>query len=258
MKVSIFEKSVNWKLYFLLLIGSILSSIAVLPYARTLQGGILEVTFLSLILQNAIVFGIIIFVGLHLSKKLGLRISILENFVNSKKITIGSTLSTSILFGILTGFSIIFLDCFIFVKLGISEICLMQIPLWQGFLASFYGGVCEEIILRLFLMTLIVWVLSKLTKFKRKIVTNNKVMWSSIIISAIFFGLAHLPAAAASISITLTTGTIFRIILLNGIAGIVFGWLYWKKGLESAMIAHFSADIMLHVFPPFFLRIMMG
>jgi membrane protease YdiL (CAAX protease family) len=38
--------------------------------------------------------------------------------------------------------------------------------------------------------------------------------------------------------------------LLNAIWGIVFWYLYWKKGLESSMIAHFSADIMLHVFLP--------
>jgi hypothetical protein len=34
---------------------------------------------------------------------------------------------------------------------------------------------------------------------------------------------------------------------LNGVLGVAFGRLYWKKGLESAMIAHFSADIVLHV-----------
>jgi len=28
---------------------------------------------------------------------------------------------------------------------------------------------------------------------------------------------------------------------------VVFGWLYQTRGLESAMIAHFSADIVLHV-----------
>jgi membrane protease YdiL (CAAX protease family) len=43
--------------------------------------------------------------------------------------------------------------------------------------------------------------------------------------------------------------------LLNGIGGVVFGWLYWKKGLESAMIAHFSADIVLHVLLPAILMI---
>jgi len=40
---------------------------------------------------------------------------------------------------------------------------------------------------------------------------------------------------------------ITRALLLNGLGGLAFGWLYWKQGLESAMIAHFSADIVLHV-----------
>ena len=47
--------------------------------------------------------------------------------------------------------------------------------------------------------------------------------------------------------IPLTPLVITRAILLNGIGGVVFGWLYWKRGLEAAMIAHFSADIVLHV-----------
>jgi membrane protease YdiL (CAAX protease family) len=40
---------------------------------------------------------------------------------------------------------------------------------------------------------------------------------------------------------------ITRAIVLNGGGGLAFGWLYWKQGLESAMIAHFSADIVVHV-----------
>jgi membrane protease YdiL (CAAX protease family) len=46
-----------------------------------------------------------------------------------------------------------------------------------------------------------------------------------------------------------------RIILLNALGGIVFGCLYWKKGLEAAIIAHFSADIVLHVLLPLLGRI---
>jgi len=41
-----------------------------------------------------------------------------------------------------------------------------------------------------------------------------------------------------------------RAIVLNGLAGIVWGWLYWKSGLEAAMVSHFSADIVLHVIWP--------
>lgn len=70
----------------------------------------------------------------------------------------------------------------------------------------------------------------------------------SIIFAAIIFGLGHLPATAQIIS--LNAIVIMRAILLNGLGGIIFGWLYWKKGLESAMIAHFSADIVLHTITP--------
>jgi membrane protease YdiL (CAAX protease family) len=43
---------------------------------------------------------------------------------------------------------------------------------------------------------------------------------------------------------------ITRALVLNGVGGLAFGWLYWKQGLESAMIAHFSADVVLHVITP--------
>ena len=43
---------------------------------------------------------------------------------------------------------------------------------------------------------------------------------------------------------------VVRTIALNAIAGIAFGWLFWKHGLEMAMLAHFSADIVLHVVAP--------
>jgi membrane protease YdiL (CAAX protease family) len=71
------------------------------------------------------------------------------------------------------------------------------------------------------------------------------VMWVANILSAILFGIGHLPATA--LIIPLTTLVITRAIILNGFVGIVCGYLYWKRGLESAMVAHFSADIVLHV-----------
>jgi membrane protease YdiL (CAAX protease family) len=48
----------------------------------------------------------------------------------------------------------------------------------------------------------------------------------------------------------ITPPVILRAVLLNGIGGVVFGWLFFKKGLEFAMISHFSLDIVLHVFLP--------
>lgn len=113
-----------------------------------------------------------------------------------------------------------------------------------GFLASFYGGIAEELQLRLFLMTLLAWLF---TRFGRSTVTPL-VAWSAIVIAALAFGAGHLPAA--SHVWPLDSIVITRTVLLNGVGGVVFGWLYWKQGLETAMLAHFGADLVLHVFAP--------
>lgn len=59
------------------------------------------------------------------------------------------------------------------------------------------------------------------------------------------FGAGHLPAVVALAP--LTTVVVVRALLLNGIAGVSFGWLYWRRGLLAAMVALFSADIVLHI-----------
>ena len=43
---------------------------------------------------------------------------------------------------------------------------------------------------------------------------------------------------------------IARAVPLVGVGGVVFGWLYLKRGLLAAMLAHFSADMVLHVAVP--------
>lgn len=58
-----------------------------------------------------------------------------------------------------------------------------------------------------------------------------------------YFRALHLPATAALVG--LTPLLLLRAFLLNSIGGGAFGWLYWKEGLESAMIAHFFTDAVI-------------
>jgi membrane protease YdiL (CAAX protease family) len=74
---------------------------------------------------------------------------------------------------------------------------------------------------------------------------TNAVFWIANILAAVLFGLGHLPTL--STLVPLTARMIVRTVVLNGLLGMIFGWLYWKRGLEAAMISHFSADIVLHV-----------
>ncbi len=250
--------NINRKLFLILWMASIFGVIAILPYVFTLQGGIPEnsqipiyLLIIGQIIQNAIIFAIAILVGLKLAKKVGFGLPILEGWLEGREIKsdLKSILGISIGLGLLAGVLIVGLD-YLFSLLGVTiNVAQASInpPAWQGFLASFYGGINEEIMLRLFLMTLIVWVFYKIKKTKEGNPTKLSI-WLGIVLAAIIFGAGHLPALM-SIT-TLTPLLIIRTIALNALGGIIFGWLYWKKGLESAMISHFSADIVLHVIVP--------
>jgi membrane protease YdiL (CAAX protease family) len=215
----------------------------------TVQGDILKqinipiyVVFIAQILQSALIFSLAIFVGLLLTKKVDFHLPVLEAFVELKDYVkvIKEISGISILLGILSALAIYLTD-YLFSLLGTTISTHKVIaPMWQTLAASFYGGIAEEVLLRLFLMTLLVWIG---TKIANQTVPSQSVVITSIIIAAVIFGLGHLPITAALTSVTPLI--ILRAVVLNGIGGVVFGWLYWKKGLESAIIAHFFADIFL-------------
>ena len=98
-----------------------------------------------------------------------------------------------------------------------------------------YGAVIEEIMLRLFWMSLIAFVLHKLFGKKHDQPTVAILMIANVI-AALLFAAGHLPATAQLLG--LTPMIIVRCFLLNGGLGLLFGWLYRKYGLRYSMIAH--------------------
>ena len=115
---------------------------------------------------------------------------------------------------------------------------------FTGFLASFYGGIVEEIELRLFFVTLLAWFLHLLAGRR----AARWQLWTAVVVAAIAFGAGHLPMAAKLWP--LDAVVVARTVLLNAIAGLVFGWFYVRNGIESAMLSHFCADLVLHVAAP--------
>lgn len=115
-------------------------------------------------------------------------------------------------------------------------------PFWTGALASIYGAVNEEVLLRLFLFTLVYFLMGKCITIQGS--NRLAVLWGVNIFVALLFGIGHLPAAFQLTSPSILE--ILRILFLNGIAGIVFGWLYWSRGFWTAVSAHFVTDIMIH------------
>lgn len=116
---------------------------------------------------------------------------------------------------------------------------------WRGALASFYGGIVEETECRLLLVSLFVWLLAWLNHRQAR----PWIFVVAIVLAALLFGAGHLPAAFA-IGIAHAPFAIARIVLLNALVGLLTGTLFWKYGLEHAMLAHFCADLVLHVAAP--------
>jgi hypothetical protein len=98
-----------------------------------------------------------------------------------------------------------------------------------------YGGVTEELLLRFGLLSAVAYGGWRLTG-RRTIGPSSRVMWAAIAVSAVLFGVGHLPALARQIG--LTPLLVARTVLLNAILGVAFGWLYWRRSLEAAMVAH--------------------
>ena len=258
------KSSINWKVFLILWTASVLASIAVLPYALTIQTSALNSIELPLplpvivtvqIIQNAVLLAITIFIGPLLASRIGLGAPILEAATRGDPVgqRIRAILPPSVALGVIGTLIILALEIFLFQPAMLRELGntasllnleTLQPAAWMGFLASFYGGIAEEVLLRLFFMTLLAWLGHFISKTSDGKPTSG-VLWVANILAAVLFGLGHLPAMSTIIPITPLV--IARTVTLNGLLGILFGRLYWKRGLEAAIISHFSADLILHV-----------
>lgn len=254
----------NWKMFLVLLGACAFGVVAILPYSITLQGGLervraltpvpLEVLLPLQILQNLILFAVAIAAGLFFAGRVGLGLPILEAALAKQPVReqLQRIWLPSILLGVLAAGAIVGLDV-LFQPLILRELggladllagANAQPPAWQGLLASFYGGINEEVLLRLLVLSFLAW-LGKFLAHDEQGRPRAAVLWGANLLAAILFGLGHLPTLSALAP--LTPLLITRTVLLNAVGGVAFGYLYTSRGLESAMLAHFSADIVLHV-----------
>ena len=113
------------------------------------------------------------------------------------------------------------------------------------------GGIVEEVMLRLFFMSLLVWIISRLFCRDKKPIPAAVFVIANIL-SAVMFAAGHLPATMAMT--TLTPLILFRCFLLNGGIGLCFGFLYRKYGIGYAMLAHGGAHLISDLLMIIFVR----
>jgi hypothetical protein len=233
---------------FLIGLAGVLSTLAMeIPLPKEIQKAISKIftpwefKLLSLINPTIMLFFAAI-TGTLLYDKVHFQIPLIERLIlKAKNTQVTGLLKFGVIGGLISGI-LITLTTLVFNPVLPAEFIELgnnfKPPLITRFL---YGGLTEEILIRFGVMTFVVWLLVQISGK-----LNPLIYWIGILISAIVFGVGHLPIVFTMVK-TPTVALVIYIIFGNAVGGIVFGWLYWKKGLETAMIAHVFAHIIMLV-----------
>ena len=180
-------------------------------------------------LGYAIILGII---GIILAQKIGLWRKV--KFIKQGNIEL-------LIVSLIGGAAFILIDVLVFSNFHeVIQNSYEAKPTVEYIIASItYGGVIEEVMLRLFLMSLISFVIQKITKKEEM---SIKILIIANVIVALLFAAGHLPGTFMMIT-PVTPMIIFRCFLMNGGFGLLFGRLYRKYGIHYAMLGHAGVHI---------------
>jgi len=195
------------------------------------QIGSVEIFTLVYILQSFIYAVVLGLVGKAIAKKIGLWRSLSFEF---------KPLVSVILVSLIGGAIFTLGDYHLFGSfIDVVKDSYLVKPTFNYIIASItYGGVVEEVMLRLFFMSLIAFLLHKLTR--KQEVSDSQLVIANVI-SAILFAAGHIPGTLAMME--LTPIVLARCFLMNGGFGLAFGRLYRKYGIQYAVLAHAGVHI---------------
>ena len=170
----------TWRVFGVLMAGALVGLIAILPYVLTLLERLppsvadalppLWVLLPLQLGQSLVLIGLATALGLWLGPKVGLgapQVYALVRGDRKARPHLRAHFRSAAVLGVLVGAAIVLLDLWVFaprLAASGSPLSTLQPPAWQGLLASLYGGIVEELLLRLGLMTLLVWVGVRLTR----------------------------------------------------------------------------------------------
>jgi membrane protease YdiL (CAAX protease family) len=223
------------------MLGVVILTTTVLPQllAETILPAPMWVISLAGLAQSALLVALATWAGVALAPAVGLRAPAFEAGVAGR--AIAPALKPQLLPGIIAGL-VGGLLLFAVNRNAPAALAAVQERFSPPFLARvLYGGITEELLLRWGVMTAFVWLAWRFLQHRRG-APRVTYIWLAIVVSAFLFGVGHLPAASALVG-PLDVNVVVFVIGANAVFGLVFGYLFWRFGLESAMIAHALAHV---------------
>jgi hypothetical protein len=185
-------------------------------------------------LQSAVLLALAVWIGVALSRPLGLGAPVTEALLSGTGAgaAFKRQLVPATLVGVATAAWLLFLGTITPTELQGRE-TPVHIPLIAKLL---YGGITEELLMRWGLMTALVWLPWRVLQRRNG---PPHIVWvlGGVLAAALLFAVGHMPAVIA-MGGRLTPQVTAYILLGNALPGILFGILYWRRGLEAAVLAH--------------------
>ncbi len=199
------------------------------------------------VIQSTVFLSLAVLIGFTLAPKVGLSSPVAEAAAEGRALS--SALKPQIIPGLIGGLAggAAILASWVLAKPFLPPIFVSRAEKFNRLLPLltrlFYGGITEELLLRWGVLTFLVWAAWRLLQGGRG---RPHIIYfvSAIVVSSVVFGLGHLPIAFA-LAEHVTTPIVFFIITANSVFGLIAGYLYWKKGLEAAIIAHMLAHVVI-------------
>jgi hypothetical protein len=223
-----------------------------LPMTPEERAGLPSPAVLKLIslIQPLVLMTAAVLAGVLLANRVGLHAPAAEAAALDESVTgkLRPQILPGVLGGVATGFALVLV--WVIAKPFLSGEFLLRAEAFNNALPAavrfLYGGFTEELLLRWGLMTLLIWAAWRLLQRGDG---EPKAVYAiaAIVISAVIFGIGHLPVASVLNGGSLTVPIVIYVVTANSLFGIVAGFLFWLRGLESAMIAHILAHVVMLV-----------
>lgn len=231
-------QSISWKVFGIVLCAAFLAAVLNLPYHYYgLQLTPLQYAEIALYqIAFALLLGAIcIWIGMRLGPSISLGVPLLRRWVAGDPFASRQFLKALPFVLWITAITMLSQAAIGFLGEGTGYLkAEVSYPVWMGVLGGVGAGLGEEILYRLGLLTLLLWVA---TRLGRQVRPSRWVFWSANSVVAFLFGLGHLIVAGPLTPIKLIT-----IVVATAVPGAIWGWLYWRVGLMQAMLSHILHD----------------
>lgn len=256
-----------WKTFGVLVAAGTLTGPLVLPYFLGLQASAPNAPTMPPLSLGALVFWTLVRnflflapaagLGLLLARRIGLGAPYLEHWLDGgpkPAQPIASIVRPALLWAAVTAALAFAIDAVFVHALGVDfpapEIhARIDVAWWRSGLASFWAPFAEEILDRLFLLSLVAWLGMKLFRVRSEGRGRWIALSTATLATALFFGWYHIDNERLFAE-TLPELVALRTVLIILPVGLALGWLYIRRGLEAAILSHFVIDLIVHVLRP--------